>query len=169
MAVATTLAVAGLALAVVGTGVQFIAGQKQAKIAKKSAKVQERAANLARRRRQRETIRQARILRGQAENTAAAVGAAGSSGIKGGVSSLGSQRDSNLGFSSQEGGIQGELTGLSIKSASAARLGSIGSGVANLGSGLFGLSGSSLFNKAPAPRTAPSFSPSPFAGTRPGR
>lgn len=159
MAGVTTLAVVGLALVAVGTAGQFVASQRQGKLAKKSAKEQQRLAALEARRARRRTIREARIARGQALNVASAIGAAGGSGLAGGLSGIASQTGANLGFSLQTENIGQRLTSLSIKSAKAGQLGAISEGVANIGGALF----SSGLGRQPRPSAAPLTSPIPVA------
>ena len=155
MALATTLAVAGLALAAVGTGTQFIAGQKQAKAAQKASELEQRRASAEASRQRRRTIREARIARGQALNVATQVGAGDSSGSLGGLSGLSAQAGANLGFSTFTGAVGAGITRQGQKQASAARLGAIGGGIAGIGGSLFSAGGGFAgVKKAFAPRPA---------------
>lgn len=131
-----TIAIAGLVLAAAGTTATVVAQRQQAVAQKKSASEQKRAAALSASRQRRQQIRQARIARGQTLNVAGQTGAEGS-GLQGGLSSLGAQVGSNLGFSTQTEGIGRNIARFGRQAASAASFGAIASGVAGLGGALF--------------------------------
>jgi len=133
MATGTVLLVAGLALAGVGTGVSFVAGRREAAAQKKASKESRRAAKLEARRARRRTIREARIARGRALNVGAQTGAAGGSGLAGGLSGIGAQAGANLGFSTQTEAIGQKISKLGDKSAAAAQLGALGQGITSIG------------------------------------
>jgi len=162
MAVATsTLIVAGLALAVAGTAGQFVASRVAASAQKKSAAEEKRAARLQASRQRRQEIRRARITRGQTLNVAGQVGAAGGSGLSGGLASLGAQVGSNLGFSTQTEGIGRNIARFGRQATSADSFRAIAGGVAQLGGALFSNAGA-LGRPSAAPEFAPLPVPRPF-------
>lgn len=137
MAVTTAIAVAGLGLAAVGSAVSFVQGRKRADAAKKARKSQERRQRLETQRQRRRQIRESRIRRGQALNQAVQVGAGRSSAIEGGLSGLSSQRGSNLGYIGQTMNIAEDTLSAQQEAADAASLQSFGSGLSDLGFGIF--------------------------------
>jgi len=162
MPVATsTLIVAGLALAAVGTAGSFIAQQQQSSAAKKAASEEKRAAKLTAARQRRQEIRQARIARGQTLNVAGQVGAQGSSGLAGGLASIGAQAGANIGFNVQTENIGQKIASFGGKARRAASFGAIAGGVTNLGGALFSNAGA-FGRPSAAPVRAPLPVPRPF-------
>ena len=136
--VATTIAIAGLALSAIGGITQFVGQQKQASAQKKARNAQLAVENERNRRSRTQALREAQIRRSQAINLGEAVGAGSSSGIAGGVSSLGSQFGSASGHSTMLSGLNADISMHSQKAADAAGLASMGSSIANVGGQLFG-------------------------------
>jgi len=137
MPAASSIAIAGLAIAAIGAGTTFVAQQQQAKAQEKATDLEKRRAAAQARRQRRATIREARVARGQALNTAGQVGAGESSGLSGGLSGIGAQLGSNLGFSTQTESIGSDLSRQGRKAASAGSLANIGRGVSSVGGALF--------------------------------
>ena len=75
--------------------------RKAGKEARKAAKMERRIAEAENVRSRRQAIRERVIQAARLENQAAGTGTTQSSGVQGGVASLGSQTASNLGFASQ--------------------------------------------------------------------
>lgn len=75
--------------------------RKAGKEARKAAKMERRIAEAENVRSRREAIRERLIQAARLENQAATSGTSDSSGVQGGIASLGSQTASNIGFSSQ--------------------------------------------------------------------
>ena len=137
MPAASSIAIAGLALAAVGTATTVIATQRQASAQKKASRERDKLAALEASRQRRRTIREARIARGTALNVAGQVGAGDSSGLAGGLSGLGAQAATNLGFSTQTQAIGKRITGFGTEAAKASTLGAIGGQVAGIGGSIF--------------------------------
>lgn len=163
-----TIALIALGVAVAGTTASVAIQQRQASAQKKSAKEQQRSAKLQANRQRRQTIRQARIARGQTLNVAGQVGAQGS-GLSGGLSSLGAQVGSNLGFNTQTEQIGNNIFKFNRQAAKLGSLAGIAQGVASIGgavysnavdiSGAFGSSSS----RSPIAARQPTFA-TPFSG-----
>ena len=75
--------------------------RKAGKEARKAAKMERRIAEAENVRSRRQAIRERIIQTARLENQAASTGTTQSSGVQGGIASLGSQTASNLGFASQ--------------------------------------------------------------------
>lgn len=93
---------------------------------KKAARATQRQQEEQNRRSQRQAIREAQIRKAQTRQTATASGAQFGSGLAGGISSLGSQVGSTLGFSSM-------MSGLNKTIAMAGANAEFGAAVGNLG------------------------------------
>lgn len=104
---------------------------------RKAANTQERQQALATQRSARSAIREAQIKRASAQASAAALGATGGSAVEGGLSSLGSQLGSGLGFSSQMSSLSGDITNYSARAETFGGLASFGSFIFK-GTGGFG-------------------------------
>lgn len=142
MALLTALSIASAAVGAYGT-------IRQAKASKRAAALQQQQQQVATRRSRRQAIREAQVRRAQAIAGAASLGALQSSGIQGGISSLGSQLGSELGFSTQMSGLS---RGISSAQASAQQSGMFG----QLGFGAFqALGGLGQLRNQFRPRTSP--------------
>ena len=106
--------------AVVGTVTTIEAAKQQKKAAAAAARQQQVQAE----RSQRQAIREAQILRAQTQATAGAAGVMGGSALGGGLSSLGSQTGSALGYAGQMSGLSKQI---GIAQGKAATLGAISS------------------------------------------
>lgn len=93
---------------------------------KKAARASQRQQEEQNRRSQRQAIREAQIRKSQTQQTATASGAQFGSGLAGGISSLGAQLGSTLGFSSV-------MSGLNKTIAMAGANAEFGAAVGNLG------------------------------------
>lgn len=110
--------VALLALATVGATAASIQQTRQAgKQAKRQFEAEQRKAEIENVRNVRQQVRQARLAQAAMLNTAAVGNTMGSSGVLGGMSSIGSQLQGNLGFMSD---IATENTAISSAAISAA-------------------------------------------------
>ena len=105
------------AFGIIGLVAQGVSGFLSRKEEKKGRKEQRAARELAERReqveerrRRRREIRQKRIAAGQVVNNAASVGALGSSGPAGGLSSLSSQLGTSQGYASHISGLNQGIT-----------------------------------------------------------
>ena len=115
---------AGAAGAVAGAAIgSSLAGMQQQK---QAAKAQERAYQAEQRRAEvqnvravRQQIRQARLAQGSMTNVAALTGGVGSSGLAGGISSVGSQLAGNLGYMSDIAEQNAAIASAQIQSARA--------------------------------------------------
>jgi hypothetical protein len=89
------------------------------------------------RRQQRAAVREAQLRRAQGMAMSQGAGVAQSSLAGGGVSSIGSQLGSTLGFGSQMSGISQQITNLGIQSANATQRANTFAAVADIGSSVF--------------------------------
>lgn len=87
--------------AAIGAIGSLVTGFMSLSAQKKATRAQERQAALADQRERRRLLRQSQIVQGQAINTAASVGALGSSGLEGGVSNVTNQAQSQIAFQNQ--------------------------------------------------------------------
>ena len=137
MPAATSIAIAGLALAAAGTAVSIQQQAKGNRAAKKASKEEEKARAQASARERRKTIRETRVARGAALNAANQVGAGESSGLSGGLSSLSTQRDSNLGFSINQEEFGKSIARFQTKANKAFGRAATAQGVSDLGAAAF--------------------------------
>jgi hypothetical protein len=93
---------------------------------RKAAKAQQKQQELSTQRSQRQAIREAQIRRAQAISAGAQLGGLGGSALEGGLSSLGSQLGSGLGFSTQMSALSADISKYSS-------LAQTFGGIANLG------------------------------------
>ena len=126
-ATSTLIAIAGLAIAA-GGAVMSIKAQQEA------ASQQKKLNNVNARRDRRRAIRESRMARAQVLNTGAQVGAGESSAVSGGVSSVGAQMGSNLGFSTQTQALGNNITNANARD-------SMFQGISSIGSSIFSASG----------------------------
>lgn len=92
-------------LAAVSTTAVVAGTVGQYKAQEKSARLQQRSNTLATRRSAIQAIREVQMKRASTINEAVSSGANGGSAVAGGVSSLGSQLGSGLGYASQQSGL----------------------------------------------------------------
>lgn len=165
MPAATSLAIAGLAVSIIGAAGSAATSYMASKEAKKQAKEEKKRQELEQRRERLKTIREGRIKRAQTLNTGAQIGATGSSGLSGGLSSTSSQVGTNLGYSTQVEGINDNIYKSSKRIASLQQLGSISSGIGSIGGAVFGNAGaiSNAFS-SPTPSLASTPSGNKYAG-----
>jgi len=136
-----TALIVGAIASVAGTAYSVYSGFQAADAREDAAETRNRQIALQNRRRRRSQIRQSRIARAQAVNVAAQTGAQDSSGIRGGLSSLGSQTGSNLGYTSQQGALSALFGSYQQEASDWAGQAQIGQGVANIGTTLFNYGG----------------------------
>jgi len=129
MGVATTLAV----LAVAGTGYSIYQADQGQIAGKKRAKAQQRQQQLAATRSRRQALREAQMQRSQTLVASQALGAAGGSGVAGGLTGLQSQLGSSLGYSGMQGQLSGQISSLGVQQQAAMARSQTGSAVAGLG------------------------------------
>ncbi len=124
---------------------------------RKASEASRRQQELATQRSSREAIREAQIARAQAIAAASSMGAMGGSALAGGVSSLGSQLGSGLGFSSQMSSLSAQIEKYQQRASTWGAVASMGSSLFQAGGGFDGMS--AAFNKqpkaAPTPSTVP--------------
>lgn len=138
---ATTLATIGLVTSVVGT-VGGLAMQAKANSAQRKAIQEQQKGEQARyRMEQRQAIRRAQIQRAQMIASAGAAGATDTSGLSGGISSIGSQLGSGLGYASMQSAIGANIAQYQTQAARATGMGQMFSGLAGLGGSLFDAGG----------------------------
>jgi uncharacterized protein YoxC len=126
------------AVATVGSTVASVNAQKRATAANvRIAGEQRKQEELTYRRQQRAAIREAQVRRAQGMATTQASGVASSSLTGGGISSIGSQVGSTLGFGTQMSGISQNITNLGIQSANATQQANMFGSIANIGSSVF--------------------------------
>ena len=138
----TVAIIAAATASVAGTGYSIYSGIQQAGEQKKAAKVRDRQNALETQRRRRQGIREARIKRASAVNAASQFGAGETSGIAGGMSSLGSQAGAAAGFTSQQGQLSNLFSGYQQSAADFGTQAAIGRGVSSVGSTAFSILGS---------------------------
>lgn len=98
-----TLAAISAAATVTGTAAQYSQQKKAADLTQKSN-------NLATRRSSIQAIREVQMKRAAVINEAVSAGANGGSAVAGGISGLGSQLGSGLGYASQQSGLSGDIS-----------------------------------------------------------
>lgn len=126
------------AVATVGSTVASVDAQKRATAANvKIANEQRKQDELNYRRQQRAAIREAQVRRAQGMASTQAAGVAQGSLTGGGISSIGSQVGSTLGFGTQMSGISQNITNLGIQSARATQQANMFGAIANIGSSAF--------------------------------
>ena len=136
------------AVATVASTNKAVKAQKQATEANlKIAEQQQKQQEVAYRREQRSVIREAQIRRAQGRATVQAAGVSGGSLVGGGVSSIGSQVGSTLGFGTQMSGLSSNITDLGIQSARATQRANMFGAIANIGSSVFQYSIDSMKSK----------------------
>jgi hypothetical protein len=140
------LAVIGAVSSVVGTVASYSAQRKASKAATQQQELNTRRSN-------RQAIREAQIRRAQTLGAAAQMGALGGSSVEGGLSGLGSQLGSGLGFSSQMSALSNQIGRQQSRAALFGDVASLGFGAVQMGyqaGGQFpNFRGSSTANKAP--------------------
>lgn len=144
------LAVVGAVASVAGTVVSYNAQ-------KKAAAASRRQQELATSRSNRQAIREAQLKRAQAIAAGAAMGGLGGSAMAGGLSSLGSQLGSGLGFSSQMSGLSADIEKFQQRAATWGAIASMGGSLFQAGGGFEGAK--AAFTKAPKPSVQQSTNP----------
>jgi hypothetical protein len=106
-----------MTISAIGSVAAVAAGAASVKATQQSIKAQTNASNAAQKQQEvqssasrRAAIREMQIKRAQTVASAQAAGVVGGSGVSGGLSSLGSQVGSNLGYSSQMSGLSREIS-----------------------------------------------------------
>lgn len=135
-------AVIGAVASVAGTAIAYSSQKKASRTAQRQQELQ-----TARERRQ--AIREAQIRRAQTAAAASAQGATGSSSVSGGMSSLGSQLGSGLGFSTAMSAMSSDINRYNQRAQT-------WSAIAGIGSNMFQSAGGfetlfSTFGKKPTP------------------
>lgn len=125
-------AVIGAVASVAGTVVSYNAQ-------KKAAAASRQQQELATSRSNRQAIREAQLKRAQAIAAGAAMGGLGGSAMAGGLSSLGSQLGSGLGFSSQMSGLSADIEKFQQRAATWGAIASMGGSLFQAGGGFDGL------------------------------
>lgn len=129
------MAIVGTIAAVAGAGAAVVGTVQAGKAQKRAAQEQQKQQELVNRRQQRAAIREGQIRRAQGMASAQALGVAGGSLAGGGMSAIGSQVGSTLGFSSQVSGLSSNITDLTQKAATWSSIGQIGGSIYQAASG----------------------------------
>ena len=133
---AITAAIAGTILA--ASTVENIHQQKEAaKDVNRQNKLEQRKADIAAARGRAETLRQSKVARAQVVAGGEAAGVGGSTGVAGGVASIGTQTASVLGFANQNQQINQAITSSRIHEASALSKANTASAIGGLASSVF--------------------------------
>lgn len=109
------VALALAATAVAGTAYNISQTKKATRAGAQIAAKQEQQQKLREDRSRRRAFREFQIKRERTRAQAAALGAAGGSGVAGGLASLSSQYGATLGFSSAMTGLSQDITGLGVQ------------------------------------------------------
>ena len=159
-----TIAIVGLAISAAAAAGSAYVSYKSGKEAKKQAKEEKSRAELEQRRARLKTIREGRVKRAESLNAGASQGTMGSSGLSGGLASVGSQVGTELGFSTQVGAINDNIFKSSMKQAKFQQMGSIFGGIGQIGGAMFSNSGaiSGAFGSSAAPTHSPMPVPRPI-------
>lgn len=132
--------VIGAVAAVGGTIMQYSAQRRAAKASRKQQELSTQRSN-------RQAIREAQLRRAEALSAASSMGVLGGSAIAGGLSSLGSQLGSGLGYSSQMSSLSADIEKFQQKAAMWGAVSGMGGSLFQAGGGFGGLAES--FNKKP--------------------
>ncbi len=126
------VAVIGAVATVGGTVMAYSAQKKAAAAARKQQELTTQRSN-------RQAIREAQLRRAQAIAAAASMGALGGSALAGGLSSLGAQLGSGLGYSTQMSALSSQIEKYSARAATGNAIAGIGGNLFQLGGGFDGL------------------------------
>lgn len=130
------LGVIAAVTSVASTVYSFAQQRKANRAQDRAAKARRRQEQLANRRERRQAIRRAQVARAQAIATSVGTGAFGGSGSQGGIGAVQSQLGSELGFSSQFGGLSGIITSQTQEARRRSGLADIGGQIANISGGI---------------------------------
>lgn len=131
MAAASAIAIIGLAVSAAGAYMQHEAAQDAADAQRSQADAEQRRADIQHARQVRAAVRQARVARGSIINQGALGNTSQSTGVLGGVASVGSQLNSNLSYLNESAANAKDYAAASARigeaQADAATAGAIGS------------------------------------------
>lgn len=149
MAIATATAIAIGATAVAGAATvgSINAQRKAASAGREANQLQRQQMALEQQREKRETIRSSRIARGRAINAGATQGVLDSSGVQGGVGSIGSQLNFNLSFLDTQGKLADQASAALGRARMYESRAAGFSSLANFASGVGGLAASGAFDR----------------------
>lgn len=116
-------------ISAVGFVVGANATRKAAKAQERMALEQQKQQQLAARQSQKQAVREAQIRRAQTKAAGEGMGVVGSSSVSGGVSSLGSQLGSSMGFASQMSGLSSNITSFGTQANNQSALAGLGFGL----------------------------------------
>ncbi len=125
-------ALAGAAT-VIGTAYSISQSEKAARAGREAAAVQKRQMQLRERRSRRQALRERQIRAAEVQVAGLATGAAGGSAVAGGLTGLGSQLGSGLGYASAQTGLSGIISDLGVVQQTALTRAQTGSAIAGLG------------------------------------
>lgn len=125
--------------AVIGTVLSVVGTVKSAKAQKKASRAREQQQRVATRKSRRQAIRASVIARSKALATAQGAGTINSSGVSGGVQSVGSRLGSELGFSTQMSNLSRDISRLDQRAATGQTLAGIGGTLFQFGANNGGL------------------------------
>ena len=129
----TGLEIAAFAAVLGGTGYSIYQADQAQIAGKKQAAAQQRQQQLASTRSRRQALRQAQMQRYQTLVASQELGAAGGSGVAGGLTGLQSQLGSSLGYSGMQGQLSGQISSFGVQQQVAMSRAQTGSAVAGLG------------------------------------
>lgn len=136
-----TIAIVGLGIAGASAYMQYEAAKDQASATRRAAEAEQRRADIQNARAVRQSIRQARIARGTVVNTGANAGTSQSSGVLGGVASVGSQLNSNVDYLNQSTAVAKEYASAQADAGAAAGEAAQWGALGNLGGTIFSSAG----------------------------
>lgn len=130
-------AVIGAVASVGGTIASVNATRKAAKTQAAIAREQQKQQEASYRRQQRAAVREAQIRRAQGMALSQGAGVTGSSLVGGGMSSIGSQVGSALGFGTQLSGLSANITNLGVSAANYTQQANMFGSIAQIGGNVF--------------------------------
>lgn len=140
------VAVASVVASVASTVVQYQGQKKAAKAQKEQIRLQQQQAEVANVRETREMVRNRYRQSAGIQQAGATAGVSSSSGVAGGISSLGAQMASNVSYMSEQGTLKAQEFGAAMNYAKAQQLIGYGQALGGISSAMS--SGAQYFKKA---------------------
>ena len=134
------------AAAVIGTGVSFYGQMKQQEAQRKQERIRRRQMELEAARRRRQIIREAALKRAESAATGYAQGAGTSSAMAGAIGGISQQAGSNILATNQGQALGQQMFAANAQEASGGMISNIGQGLGSLGKGVADL-GTALDNR----------------------
>ena len=136
VAFTTLIAAAGVAAGIAGTAMQVSGQNKANKAAKRAESIREAQMNLESARQRRDVIRKMNLARAEAVSSAETQGTSSSSGLSGGLASIGAQGGSATLAINQNQQLGAEMFAANRQAASGNSMASFGNGLSSLGGAL---------------------------------